>query len=135
MTDRSDRSWIDAPTPAPDPLSRPPAAPIVKRPGPEPVLEVDRMRALQRLRDLLVEAEPLVSLLDSVATVPELRQALRQMVGPDRYQAVVGGLLRMSSDELWEAEHVGDFISPETARQLRVLGVRVLPHTIRRRRR
>ncbi len=67
--------------------------------------KVNKTKAVQRLAELLIEAAPLVELLNSPSTSHAYRSALRQAVGPDRYFAVVTALEQMCSWRTWELAH------------------------------
>lgn len=79
---------------------------------------VRTLSAVRQLVDLLLEAKPLVEILNSPGTTPAGRALLRALVGEDQYFEVVGGLQDMTSERAWRAAHNKDFLPPEVAQEI-----------------
>ena len=68
--------------------------------------ELHRLQqATLRLAELLIDAAPLIELLDSSETPHNYRAALTELVGMRRYLAAMSSLQHMSSRAAWDKAH------------------------------
>lgn len=78
--------------------------------------------AVRSLADLLIQAAPLVKLVNSPETSHNHRALLRELVGGERYALLSVSLRQMCSWRTWEVAHARDEAARQKLRQVGLAG-------------
>lgn len=79
--------------------------------------------AVRSLAALLIQAAPLVELVNSPETSHEHRALLRELVGGERYAIVTASLRQMCSWRTWETAHAPDEATRQKLRRVGLAGM------------